>query len=304
MGWGMLSPEETRLLAGLQKQKVGNKDPNLNTYFDDEIAKLEAKAGQPAAKADAAVRPTPKADEPQDDAAAHLRSHIPPRKKAPAKDASAVGVTAGAEHAGTAPTEPSVKKKSKSRRGEEPAQPATSEPAYPPYVVRQQSEGVSLEAIEYKNAGYAIVPIEPGTKRPKNSDWVNGIPVEKFREYFGGKNPSGIGISLGGRSRGLIDMDLDWEEARKLADEFDFLFGSMPAFGRKDAPRSHRLAICKEAMEFGDCSTLAFTFPGTVAQKLGLSDSEEHATCVLELRGNGGQTIFPPSVHPSGQQVE
>ena len=25
---------------------------------------------------------------------------------------------------------------------------------------------------------------------------------------------------------------------------------------------------------------------------------------IVELRGNGGQTMFPPSVHPSGEHVE
>src|SRR5262249_2401110 len=47
----------------------------------------------------------------------------------------------------------------------------------------------------------------------------------------------------------------------------------------------------------------AFQIPGGIAKKLGLSEGE-HPTNVLELRGNNGYTVFPPSTHPSGERTE
>lgn len=167
--------------------------------------------------------------------------------------------------------------------------------------------GISKElqaAYNYHSQGLPPIPISRGTKKAAIDNWQNrSITVEEFGQYWGGITPCGLAIPLGGRSRGVIDMDLDWHEARVLADELDFLYGPLLAFGRKGSPRAHRLAICKESLDLGNFRTLAFTIPAGLAKRLGLSE-EEHATNVLELRGNGGYTIFPPSVHPSGECIE
>ncbi|MES0020635.1 bifunctional DNA primase/polymerase [Mesorhizobium sp. M0036] len=102
---------------------------------------------------------------------------------------------------------------------------------------------------------------------------------------------SNIGIALGDRSGNLVDIDFDWPEAAILAQH---LLPEFPGFGRKGAPGSHRLAIC--AMSIG---RFVFQLPPPLPTGLG-----RERTMVLELRGTGHQTMFPPSVHPSREVVQ
>lgn len=177
-----------------------------------------------------------------------------------------------------------------------------------PGLPRQpRKEGISSElqaAYNYHAQGLPPIPIKRGAKQAAIDGWQSrSIPVEEFGQYWGGSAPCGLAIPLGARSKGLIDMDLDWPEARALADELPFLYGGLLAFGRKGSPRAHRLAFCKEALDLDNFRTIAFTIPGALAKTMGLSN-EEHASNVLELRGNNGYTIFPPSTHTSGERIE
>ena len=79
-----------------------------------------------------------------------------------------------------------------------------------------------------------------------------------------------------------MDIDIDDMEALALADLF--LPKTGMEFGRKSKPRSHRIYRCQNAGK-----TKRLQGPDGV---------------IVELRGNGGQTMFPPSVHPSGERVE
>jgi len=185
--------------------------------------------------------------------------------------------------------------------------PTVNEGGLPGLPRRAFQPGISMElqaAYNYAEQGLPPIPIKRGTKQAAIENWQSRtVPVGEFPQYWGGVTPCGVAIPMGGRSRCLIDMDLDWREARTLADELDFMFGQLLSFGRAGSQRSHRLAICKESLDLATCRTLAFSIPGNIAKKLGLSE-EEHATNVLELRGNNGYTIFPPSVHTSGERIE
>ena len=87
---------------------------------------------------------------------------------------------------------------------------------------------------------------------------------------------------LGDASDGIVDVDIDRMEALPLADFF--LPQTDMVFGRKSKPRSHRIYKCPE--------------PGRTKKW------KDDVGVIVELRGNGGQTMFPPSVHPSGEYVE
>ena len=159
-------------------------------------------------------------------------------------------------------------------------------------------------ALNYRAQGLTPIPIEPGSKKAKLKNWQNTAVLEtEFNEHWEGSEPCGVALPLGGRSKGLIDLDLDWPEARELADALNFMFGDFIAFGRKSAPGSHRICFCAEAFDLGTCKTTAFTIPASIAKKLNLTE-QEHATNVLEVRGNGGYTIFPPTIHASGERIE
>ena len=160
------------------------------------------------------------------------------------------------------------------------------------------------DARAYQTEGFTPLPVRRNSKQAALPHWQNeAIPPTKYGEYWAGDTPLGLGIALGARSNGLVDLDLDWPEARAVADALDFIFGEFVAFGRKSAPRSHRICYCPEALVEKECHTVALNIPSSIAKKLGLGE-EEHAANVLEVRGNGGYTVFPPTIHPTGEPIE
>jgi putative DNA primase/helicase len=123
-----------------------------------------------------------------------------------------------------------------------------------------------------------LIPLKG--KVPSHSEW------QKLRQsHPDALDPNGscnIGVVLGDPSDGMVDVDIDRMEALPLADFFLPQTGMV--FGRKSKRRSHWIYKCREP---GPC------------KKWG-----DDAGVIVELRGNGGQTMFPPSVHPSGEHVE
>jgi hypothetical protein len=148
-----------------------------------------------------------------------------------------------------------------------------------------QLSGASAgDAIASIHRGCAPVPIPACEKGPRIRGWQNlRITEAHAPRYFNGK--CNIGIILGEASSGLIDVDLDCHEAVDYAPEF--LPETGARFGRRSKPSSHWL----------------YRVPG-IAPSLTFRDPITGAT-LLELRGDGGrQTVFPPSIHPSGETIE
>lgn len=141
-------------------------------------------------------------------------------------------------------------------------------------------------ALEYHRRGWAVVPIPARSKAPKAAGWdKRAFRVEELGRAFGaGDN---IGIVLGPRSAGLVDVDLDCAEALALADVY--LPPTQAVFGRVSKPRSRRLYQAQGA------TYEAFADPGA-------------GDVLLELRAQGKdggahQTVVPPSLHPSGEPI-
>jgi hypothetical protein len=136
-------------------------------------------------------------------------------------------------------------------------------------------------ALEYVTLGWAIVPIPAGKKEPMRKGWQKlRLKAPDVPEYF--PDVSNIGVLNGTASGGLVDVDLDTMEAVRLADAFLPATGAV--FGRSGKPRSHRLYM----VTTGSTKTRKF--------------SDENVT-YAEVRGDNSQTIFPPSIHPSGERV-
>ncbi len=136
-------------------------------------------------------------------------------------------------------------------------------------------------ARDYIKRGFAVVPIPRGRKSPLIKEWQKlRITEGEAANYFNGQ-PQNIGVLLGGPSKSLIDIDLDCAEAVALAPHF--LPETPVTFGRKSKVRSHYLyySAIKQA-------------------KYKAPDGK----MICELRSDGGQTVFPCSVHPSGEAIE
>lgn len=127
----------------------------------------------------------------------------------------------------------------------------------------------------YINKGLSPIPLKQGTKEPRDSGWPN-------RDYTPDEiaDTDNVGTRLGD----VVDADLDTQEAVLLAHHF--LPPTQAVFGRLSKPRSHYLyeQIAKDLMR----------------RKM---YSDVDGTLLFELRGEGHQTMIPPSIHPDGEQV-
>jgi hypothetical protein len=103
-------------------------------------------------------------------------------------------------------------------------------------------------------------------------------------------------VQLGEHSGGLTDVDLDSAEAILAAPYF---LQSTQCFGRASKPRSHWL-YTSELWRTEDNAAIQFKFTSGRGK-------ERVEKMVLELRigggGRGAQTVFPGSVHESGEEI-
>jgi hypothetical protein len=108
--------------------------------------------------------------------------------------------------------------------------------------------------------------------------------------------PLNVGVILGGASGGLTDVNLDCTEAAALAKIT--LPHTEAVFGRVSKPESHFLYYTSLATTYGK-ATLKFTDPITRQALLEVRIGGGDAGC-----DTGAQTIFPGSVHASGEDIE
>ena len=136
-------------------------------------------------------------------------------------------------------------------------------------------------ARKYTSWRWRVVPIPPREKAPRLMKWQYlHLGKLDLPEYF--RKGNNIGVLLGKASDGLIDVDLDCDEAILLAPMF--LPETSKVHGRKSKPESHywyRVETSPKPEKFCDID----------------------GTTLLELRSTGQQTVVPPSIHPSGERV-
>ncbi len=139
---------------------------------------------------------------------------------------------------------------------------------------------IQRAAIEEIRRGYSVVPVPPRQKGPTLPEWQKlRLSVEDVPSYFGQEENLG---RLNGEPSGLVDVDLDCPEALAVADRFLPKTGMI--HGRPGKPRSHR-----------------WYAPSPIPSTRQFKDI--NGTMLVELRSTGGQTVIPPSIHPSGEVV-
>ena len=145
-------------------------------------------------------------------------------------------------------------------------------------------------ALNYIARGWNPVPVKWKSKVPSASDdWQNlHIDAESAPKYFN-NGPQNVGVQLGAKSGGLADVDCDSGEAITIA---RYLLPPTPAiFGRPTMPLSHYLYVT-DLCQTHDTATIQFNNADAM---------------LIELRiggiGKGAQTVFPGSVHESGETI-
>lgn len=146
----------------------------------------------------------------------------------------------------------------------------------------------------YHARGWNPVPVPYREKNPNRKAWQKIIQTEAtLPKYFNGRAQN-VGVQFGPKSHGLTDIDLDCPEAIKLYRYFVPKTDSR--FGRKSKPISHLLYYIDNAPE------------GASIKLTDVTPDGRPGDCIVELRMGGGtkgaQTIFPGSMHDSGEVIE
>lgn len=126
----------------------------------------------------------------------------------------------------------------------------------------------------YRARGWATIRVQPLGKAPITDTVSWRDRTDEADTFAPGDN---VGIRLGEPSGGLVDIDLDSLEAVALAHHF---LPPTATFGRASKLRSHWVYQCA-------------TPPKT----------RKHSSSHIELRSTGAQTVFPPSIHETGEPI-
>jgi hypothetical protein len=149
-------------------------------------------------------------------------------------------------------------------------------------------------ACAYIKRGWAPVPVPYRAKAPIIKGWqALRINEAEAPGFFNGA-PQNVGVILGSASDGLIDVDLDCIEAIAVAPYLLPRTGAI--FGRATRRASHWLYQAPGLPEAVGKASIEFTDP--------LRPATAKAMLVeLRVGGSGAQTVFPGSVHESGEDI-
>ena len=161
--------------------------------------------------------------------------------------------------------------------------------------MRARPTDLLAEVLTYINRGWKTVPVPFRQKGPVLKDWpALRLDAESAPQHFG-NGAVNVGVILGEPSGHLVDVDLDCDEARIAAPAV------LPAtlrFGRTSTRAAHWLYRADFAA--GGKAVIAFDDPVKLR-------ADPKAARLLELRtgagGKAAQTVFPGSVHESGEPV-
>lgn len=141
-----------------------------------------------------------------------------------------------------------------------------------------------LDVIDtYIELGMVPCPVRLGSKTPIQDDWPS-TEAAAARSFFEQNPGCNVGIVLGEASGGIVDVDLDNEAALAIGPLL--LPRTGMRFGRETKQNSHYVYRA-----LGPQGTQQFRHP-------------VNGRMILELRGNGAQTVFPPSIHKdTGEEI-
>jgi Bifunctional DNA primase/polymerase, N-terminal/Primase C terminal 1 (PriCT-1) len=152
------------------------------------------------------------------------------------------------------------------------------EPGTVPSMMNQASH-------DYLERGWSIIPIRPEDKRPliRWEEFQHRHPTEaEVQGWFSEWPTAGVGIVTGSIS-GLVVIDIDVRH------------GGDVALAHLEQEHGHLPATLECCTGGGGCH-LYFAHPGgLIRNKVGLAPG-------IDLRGDGGYVVAPPSLHASGRR--
>jgi hypothetical protein len=139
---------------------------------------------------------------------------------------------------------------------------------------------IRVVAQQYIDNEWAVVPLNPGEKRASVRWQSTTYKPSDFND------DSNIAVKLGDPSKGLVDVDCDHPFAVAAAKAL--LPSTGLVFGRSSKPSSHYLFMCP------GIKTTQFT---------DVKGADGTNQMLVEIRSTNSYTMFPPSLHPSGEAV-
>ena len=146
--------------------------------------------------------------------------------------------------------------------------------------MRAHQANLVAEAAEYSSHGISVIPLVPGDKRPL-IDWKvyqSRQPTkEELVNWF--SRPANIGVVTGRISNGLTVVDFDSMDAFDWWIDQDMTRWLIPS-----VKTSHGRHVY---VRLDECPT-----------------NRADRTRGIDLRGEGGYVVAPPSIHPTGMRYE
>lgn len=149
-----------------------------------------------------------------------------------------------------------------------------------------QFEVTTNAALDAYGRGYLPIPLHEREKAPRDLPQWQHLTYrdhEHVKQLFIEHAAMGLGLVLGENGGNLIDIDLDHDRARRIAPML--LPPTAMTSGRASNRQSHYWYKVTGAIP----STRRFRLPD--------------GQTTVEFRSTGGQTVIPPSIHPSGESL-
>lgn len=159
------------------------------------------------------------------------------------------------------------------------------------------AKSVLAAALTYAARGWRVVPIKPGEKSPSLLEWQNAATTDTdlIRDWWTRWPAHGIGIVTGVQS-GIFVLDVDVADGKRGDETL------------ADLEHQHgKLGDTVETITGSGGRHLYYRMPrGSLLDDPPVihNDAGKRLGPGLDVRGEGGQVLAPPTLHPNGRRYE
>lgn len=145
-------------------------------------------------------------------------------------------------------------------------------------------------ALSYADRGLAVFPLRPRDKRPMTENGCKNATTnrQQILSWWNNWPDANIGIATGSRSGGLVVIDLDVDEDKGING-----YETLKAWQRENS----ELPETWQSITGRGGYHLIYRDSANNHNRVGLYEG-------IDIRGEGGYIVAPPSIHPNGKAYE